>query len=158
MVWVVVWAGLPSRSLPHFGNVFSHADIPVNDSSSLDGNSRQAVGCLISHAGILLPQEMALRRPVLPSTRRVGVVTRVTIAPNLAPQARRPIDMDTSTACERSERMSRIKGKKTKPELAVRRLVYRMGYLWRLWSCMSRSQVTSVRQFMKIGQNHDTQI
>lgn len=41
-------------------------------------------------------------------------------------------DMDTLTARERSERMSRIKGKNTKPELAVRRLVHRMGYRYRL--------------------------
>ncbi|KAA0080905.1 hypothetical protein CIW54_22830 [Paraburkholderia sp. T12-10] len=40
--------------------------------------------------------------------------------------------MDTLTARERSERMSRIKGKNTKPELAVRRLVHRMGYRYRL--------------------------
>ena len=40
--------------------------------------------------------------------------------------------MDTLTARERSERMSRIKGKDTKPELAVRRLVHRMGYRYRL--------------------------
>lgn len=58
--------------------------------------------------------------------------SRVTIARNPAPQARRQIDMDTLTARERSERMSRIKGKNTKPELAVRRLVHRMGYRYRL--------------------------
>jgi len=40
--------------------------------------------------------------------------------------------MDTLTARERSERMSRIKGKNTKPEWAVRRLVHRMGYRHRL--------------------------
>ncbi|OUL72152.1 very short patch repair endonuclease [Paraburkholderia hospita] len=40
--------------------------------------------------------------------------------------------MDTLTPRERSERMSRIKGKDTKPELFVRRLVHGMGYRYRL--------------------------
>lgn len=40
--------------------------------------------------------------------------------------------MDALTPTERSARMSRIKGKNTKPELVVRRLVHRMGYRYRL--------------------------
>ena len=40
--------------------------------------------------------------------------------------------MDTLSAQERSERMGRVKGKDTKPELFVRRLVYKMGYRYRL--------------------------
>lgn len=40
--------------------------------------------------------------------------------------------MDSLTPAERSERMSRIKGKNTKPELMVRSLVHRMGYRYRL--------------------------
>lgn len=40
--------------------------------------------------------------------------------------------MDILTPKERSERMSRVRGKNTKPELAVRRLVHRMGYRYRL--------------------------
>ncbi|WP_026120928.1 very short patch repair endonuclease [Paraburkholderia kururiensis] len=40
--------------------------------------------------------------------------------------------MDSLTPAERSERMSRIKGKNTKPELFVRSLVHRMGYRYRL--------------------------
>ncbi|MFP4896827.1 very short patch repair endonuclease [Paraburkholderia sp. EG304] len=40
--------------------------------------------------------------------------------------------MDSLTPAERSERMSRIKGKNTKPELIVRSLVHRMGYRYRL--------------------------
>lgn len=39
---------------------------------------------------------------------------------------------DTLTPKERSERMSRVKGKHTKPELRVRRLVHSMGYRYRL--------------------------
>jgi DNA mismatch endonuclease (patch repair protein) len=39
---------------------------------------------------------------------------------------------DTLTAAERSERMSRIRGKDTKPELRVRRLVHGLGYRYRL--------------------------
>ena len=40
--------------------------------------------------------------------------------------------MDTLTPAERSERMSRVRSKDTKPELTVRRLVHRMGYRYRL--------------------------
>ncbi|MGH7136225.1 MAG: very short patch repair endonuclease, partial [Pirellulales bacterium] len=40
--------------------------------------------------------------------------------------------MDTLTARERSRRMSLVRGKDTKPELAVRRLVHSMGYRYRL--------------------------
>jgi DNA mismatch endonuclease (patch repair protein) len=39
---------------------------------------------------------------------------------------------DTLTPVERSERMSRIRGKHTGPEMIVRRLVHRMGYRYRL--------------------------
>jgi DNA mismatch endonuclease (patch repair protein) len=39
---------------------------------------------------------------------------------------------DTLTPAERSERMSRIRGKDTKPELAVRRIVHGLGYRYRL--------------------------
>jgi DNA mismatch endonuclease (patch repair protein) len=40
--------------------------------------------------------------------------------------------MDTLSTIERSERMSRVRGADTKPELAVRRLIHRMGYRYRL--------------------------
>lgn len=40
--------------------------------------------------------------------------------------------MDSLTPAERGERMSRIKGKDTKPELIVRSLIHRMGYRYRL--------------------------
>ncbi len=40
--------------------------------------------------------------------------------------------MDTLTPVERSERMSRVRSKDTKPELAVRSLLHRMGYRYRL--------------------------
>ena len=40
--------------------------------------------------------------------------------------------IDTLTPRERSERMSRVRGKDTKPELTVRRLVHGMGYRYRL--------------------------
>ncbi|HGG60223.1 MAG TPA: DNA mismatch endonuclease Vsr [Gammaproteobacteria bacterium] len=40
--------------------------------------------------------------------------------------------VDTLTRLERSERMSRVRGKDTKPEMIVRRLVHSMGYRYRL--------------------------
>jgi DNA mismatch endonuclease (patch repair protein) len=39
---------------------------------------------------------------------------------------------DTLSPAERSERMSRVRGKNTGPELIVRRLVHRLGYRFRL--------------------------
>lgn len=39
---------------------------------------------------------------------------------------------DTLTPAKRSERMSRIKGKDTAPEMILRRLVHGMGYRYRL--------------------------
>lgn len=40
--------------------------------------------------------------------------------------------MDTLTPEQRSERMSRVRNRDTKPELLVRRLVHGMGYRYRL--------------------------
>ncbi|WP_420463428.1 very short patch repair endonuclease [Candidatus Palauibacter sp.] len=40
--------------------------------------------------------------------------------------------LDTLTVRERSERMSRIRSKDTKPEMRVRRLVHGLGYRYRL--------------------------
>lgn len=40
--------------------------------------------------------------------------------------------MDTLTVAQRSERMSRIRGKDTKPEMLVRRALHRLGYRYRL--------------------------
>lgn len=40
--------------------------------------------------------------------------------------------MDTLTPEQRSERMSRVRGRDTKPEMLVRRLAHRMGYRYRL--------------------------
>lgn len=40
--------------------------------------------------------------------------------------------MDTLTREQRSERMSRVKGKDTAPEMTVRRLVHSLGYRYRL--------------------------
>jgi DNA mismatch endonuclease (patch repair protein) len=40
--------------------------------------------------------------------------------------------MDTLTPVERSERMSRVRSKGTKPEMVVRRLVHSLGYRYRL--------------------------
>lgn len=40
--------------------------------------------------------------------------------------------MDTLSPSERSERMSRIRSRDTKPEMAVRRLVFSMGFRYRL--------------------------
>ena len=39
---------------------------------------------------------------------------------------------DTLSPAERSERMGRVRGKDTGPEIAVRRLVHRLGYRYRL--------------------------
>lgn len=39
---------------------------------------------------------------------------------------------DTLTTAQRSDRMSRIKGKGTKTELTIRRLIHRLGYRYRL--------------------------
>ena len=41
---------------------------------------------------------------------------------------------DTIDPARRSKNMSRIRGRDTKPEMAVRRLLYRMGYRYRLQS------------------------
>lgn len=40
--------------------------------------------------------------------------------------------MDTLTPQQRSERMSRVKGKDTRPEMVVRRLVHALGFRYRL--------------------------
>ena len=40
--------------------------------------------------------------------------------------------MDTLTIAERSRRMAAIRGRDTKPEWAIRRLVHRLGYRYRL--------------------------
>jgi DNA mismatch endonuclease (patch repair protein) len=42
--------------------------------------------------------------------------------------------MDTLSPQERSERMSRVRGKDTKPEMIVRRLVHKLGFRYRLHS------------------------
>lgn len=39
---------------------------------------------------------------------------------------------DTMTPGERSKRMARVRGKNTRPELLVRRLIHHMGYRFRL--------------------------
>lgn len=40
--------------------------------------------------------------------------------------------MDTLTPAQRSERMARVRGRDTKPELVVRRLLHALGYRYRL--------------------------
>jgi len=40
--------------------------------------------------------------------------------------------MDTLTPAQRSERMSRVRGRDTKPELLVRRALHALGYRYRL--------------------------
>lgn len=42
--------------------------------------------------------------------------------------------VDTLSRDERSERMSRVRGKDTKPEMIIRRIVHRLGYRYRLHS------------------------
>jgi len=48
------------------------------------------------------------------------------------PDAGRFGDVDTLNPSQRSERMSRIRSENTKPELIVRRLVFSLGYRYRL--------------------------
>ncbi len=43
-----------------------------------------------------------------------------------------PAAMDTLTPQQRSERMSRVRGRNTKPELVVRRIAHGLGYRFRL--------------------------
>ena len=43
--------------------------------------------------------------------------------------------MDTLTPEQRSERMRRVRGRDTKPEMIVRRPVHGMGYRYRLHRC-----------------------
>lgn len=50
------------------------------------------------------------------------------------PSKRTRENKDTLSPRERSERMGRVRGKDTKPELLVRRLVHSMGYRYRLHS------------------------
>ena len=52
----------------------------------------------------------------------------------LAPSPKAPPMTDTLTPSERSERMSRVRGRDTKPEMVVRRLIHAMGYRYRLHS------------------------
>lgn len=40
--------------------------------------------------------------------------------------------LDTLTPEERSQRMSRVRGKNTNPEFIVRKLVYHLGYRYKL--------------------------
>ena len=59
-----------------------------------------------------------------------GVLTEYLLGPTpLAEDSRRT---DTLTLAARSERMRRIHGKDTQPEMKVRRLVHGMGYRYRL--------------------------
>lgn len=44
----------------------------------------------------------------------------------------RMVRLDTLSPKERSERMSRVRGRDTKPEMKVRRLIHGMGYRYRL--------------------------
>jgi DNA mismatch endonuclease (patch repair protein) len=44
------------------------------------------------------------------------------------------VNVDTLTPSQRSERMSRVRGKDTKPELLVRRLAHGLGFRYRLHS------------------------
>ncbi|MFZ5897607.1 MAG: very short patch repair endonuclease [Bacillota bacterium] len=48
------------------------------------------------------------------------------------PGSKGGFETDTLSPQERSERMRRVRAKDTKPELVVRRLVYSMGYRYRL--------------------------
>lgn len=41
--------------------------------------------------------------------------------------------VDSLTCAERSERMSRIRGKNTRPEIALRRVLHRLGLRYRLY-------------------------
>lgn len=58
--------------------------------------------------------------------RRNGVLESVRKSPG------RPRRLDPLSREERSERMSRVRGRDTKPELFVRRLVHGLGFRYRL--------------------------
>lgn len=59
-----------------------------------------------------------------------GVVARYLIDPGFLIEI--PAGTDTLTPVARSERMSRIRNKDTRPEMKVRRLAHGMGYRYRL--------------------------
>lgn len=44
--------------------------------------------------------------------------------------------MDTLSPAQRSERMARVRGRDTKPEISVRKLLFSMGYRYRLHDSM----------------------
>lgn len=62
--------------------------------------------------------------------RAIGVAERTGLLQTNLADVRRT--MDTLSPLQRSARMSRIRLRDTKPELAVRRLVYGLGYRYRL--------------------------
>ena len=66
------------------------------------------------------------RRPGLRSNLKSGIVREGRSSEDGM------IMVDTLTPQQRSERMSRVKGKDTKPEILVRKLAHSMGYRFRL--------------------------
>ncbi|MFF5792417.1 very short patch repair endonuclease [Paeniglutamicibacter sp. NPDC012692] len=70
----------------------------------------------------------------------------LTLCPPLARVHNR--DMDSMSAQQRSQLMSKIKGKNTKPELLVRKLLHAAGYRYRLQGNIPRST------FEKILKDH----
>jgi len=57
--------------------------------------------------------------------------------------------MDNLSQQERSERMSRIKGEDTGPEMTVRRLVHGMGFRYRLHVRDLPGTISGLRSFSK---------
>lgn len=65
-----------------------------------------------------------------PAQVKEGPVVRYLLDPAIESEIR--VGTDTLTPAARSERMSRIRGQDTRPEMRVRRLAHRMGYRYRL--------------------------
>src|SRR5215216_2136768 len=66
------------------------------------------------------------------SSSLLGGALRIVPRPARIRSMGHPSTMDKLTPAERSERMSRIRGRNTKPELIVRKLVHSMGFRYRL--------------------------
>lgn len=70
--------------------------------------------------------------PIVASARNTGEALRAAMETAPPPDREGESRFDTLTPAERSERMSRVRGRDTKPEMRVRRLVHEMGFRYRL--------------------------
>ena len=87
-------------------------------------------------------RQVMVRKPMgrvaeCPTTSTVGMQSGgvdpwVSVSVTLAPSLARASNLDSVDRATRSQMMSRIRGKNTKPELAVRKIAHRLGYRFRL--------------------------